>query len=153
MSKHLQGFNLQLFADDESLPKWPQSEPMETDYSDASNVSEEQEETSNPEGESEEPDVEPISQDPADLDTQTEDYRPEQKGVPDETYKRMREKAEREAAEKFAKEREEINRQRQELNDQMTERKIREQHLSADNIYKKAEEEGLSEEQAKKMLE
>jgi hypothetical protein len=68
-------------------------------------------------------------------------------------FKKMRLKAEAEAQKKFEAERAEFERQKKAFEEQQAEKKIREEYLSQQKIWDKADEEGVSEETAKKMLE
>lgn len=74
-----------------------------------------------------------------------------------DVYKNMRIKAETEIRTKLeaelAKEREAIRNERQRLAQEQAENKIRSQYITPESIYAKADEEGLTESQAKKMLE
>ena len=146
MSNHLRRINLQLFGEDESFQAVPETTQDPT-------VSEEQKPSSNDEsiGESEAPDEDFSNQDYADLDT--DEFGEEPKGVPDDTYKRMRIKAEREAQVKFEKERQELINLRQQIAQEQTEKAIRDKFLSSDNVLRRAEEEGMTEDQARKLLE
>lgn len=68
-------------------------------------------------------------------------------------FKKMRLKAEAEARAKFEAEKAELARMKQEIEEQNRERALRDEFLSSDNVWKKADEEGVSEAVARKLLE
>jgi len=71
-------------------------------------------------------------------------------------FKKMREKAEEQAKKKveseLAEERAKLTAEKQEFEQKQLEKKIMDEHLSEKNVWEKADEEGVSEETAKKML-
>lgn len=96
-------------------------------------------------------------------DDSTADYQdeePKQKNQnkrENDIYKNMRIKAENEIRTKLeaelAQEKERLRSERQQLAQEQAENKIRSQYITPESIYAKADEEGLTESQAKKMLE
>jgi hypothetical protein len=68
-------------------------------------------------------------------------------------FRKMRLKAEEEARKKFEAERMELQRLKQEIEAERQERKIREEHLTQEKIWEKADAEGVSESVARKLLE
>jgi hypothetical protein len=141
--------NLQLFAGDAD-------EGTEVNYDDAPELdAEEFEDTGD--DDAEELDEEPDE----DTDEDTEDVEDERqpKGKPDKAYQKIRQKAEEDAAKKFAAERAAIEQERaaiakakQELDQAAAEKKIRDDMLTPQKIWEYADKEGVTEEQAEKML-
>jgi hypothetical protein len=135
----IQEINLQLFAE-EDLDEVSGDEDSVVDYQEEFEEVADLEEFE--EGEKEEEVAEPLEEEER-VQTSEENAQ----------FKRMRLKAEAEAQKKFEAERAEFERQKKAFEEQQAEKKIREEYLSQQKIWDKADEEGVSEETAKKMLE
>lgn len=146
----LKSFNLQLFAeevtnDGEGVVDSPELDPQ-------------QEVDLGPE--LLDPDFPDYDQDPEDEPSEPEDVADPQDSEgqtqsPEENaqFKKMRLKAEEEARAKLQAERAELARMKQEIEDHKREKALRDEYLSSDKVWQKADEEGVSESVAKKLLE
>ena len=79
----------------------------------------------------------------------------ESKQTPEENaqFAKMRKKAEEQVRKKLDAERAEIERMRRELEEEQAEKRVRQEYLSQQKIWDKADEEGVSEDIARKLLE
>jgi hypothetical protein len=150
--------NLQLFAGDDK------DEGSDVDYQDAAELDDEYfDEDEDDKAPDEIDDPEDSDDDLDESDDSEEEKEPEDdekpKGKPNKVYQQMRQKAEADAEKKIAAERAaldaeraEIARQRQENEQAAMEKQIRDEMLTPQKIWERADAEGLTEEQAEKML-
>jgi hypothetical protein len=147
--------NLQLFAGDDdgeevNYDKEPELDGAYFDDEDDTDEDESDEDEEEPADDEDSPEDEP--------EEDSEDEK-QKKGKPDKAFQKIRLKAEEDAAKKVAAERAAIEqeraaiaRDRAELAQAATERKIRDDMLTPQKIWEYADKEGVTEEQAEKML-
>ncbi len=139
--------NLQLFAENDTT-EVSGDEDIVVDYPDDDvEMEEDVEEEFSDSEEGEELDEE--------LTEPQEDDEDESKQTPQENaqFKKMRIKAEEQARKKLEAERIELQKLKQEIEESKTEKMIRDQHLSQQNIFDKADAEGVTEDVARRLLE
>lgn len=133
--------NLQLFGEDDGA----NTESDVVDYSQEPDVDGEVEEFEDVELDEEEEVVEPQED--------VEEEEPQQTPEENAQFKKMRIKAEEQARKKLEAERAEIMRMKEEIEQKKAEDKLRNEYLSQQKVWDKADEEGVSEDTARKMLE
>jgi hypothetical protein len=138
--------NLQRFAD-------PEVEDISDDVDDVVDYPDEEMEEDEEE-EIEFPEIDE-SEDGEEVADPQDDEEEDSKQTPEENakFKKMRLKAEADAKKKFEAERLEIQRMKQELQESQAEKQIRQEYLSQQKVWDKADAEGVSEEVARKLLE
>jgi hypothetical protein len=103
----------------------------------------------------EQDDVDDLEDDESEDDEEVADPQDSTKQSPKENaqFKKMRLKAEEDARKKFEAERNELMKLKKEIEDEKKERQLRSEFLTDEKIWQKADEEGVSESVAKKLLE
>jgi phage-related protein len=138
--------DLQLFAEDD--------DEDDVDYSDEDDDSLDEDLDGDDDEDAEEDDAEQGDDESEDESESKEDKEDErkQKGKPSKKYEAIRKKAEEQAEKKLEKERAELQAQRIQLTERAVERKILDS-ITSEKVWEKADEEGITEAAARKMLE